>query len=71
MILFWKMIRANLAEAYGEICNLCRRLRYLEKGAEPGASGFDSVIEERWRDYREWQRFPIDWPELWPPASSC
>lgn len=107
--LCWKMIRANLAEAYGEISHLCRRLRYLEMGAEPGTSGFDSVTEERWRettegvlfirmehayhhlnfawncrafsearvkkcawrDYREWQRFPVDWSELWPPASLC
>lgn len=105
----WGMVRANLAEAYGEIRNLCRCLRYLEMGAEPGASGVGSFIEEKWRkttegevfirmehayhhlnfawncrafsearvkkcawrDYQEWQRFPVDWPELWPPVSLC
>ena len=29
------------------------------------------AIRYEWRDYRRWEKFPKDWPELWLPSSRC
>lgn len=29
------------------------------------------AVRCEWRDYRRWEKFPKDWPELWLPPSRC
>lgn len=49
----WNMIRSNLVEAWGELNDLRRRLRYCETGELPDPPEYGAWLERQWRKTTE------------------